>query len=49
MSLHTELEPISIEAQLLMDDVLGTVGVGGRRPGFRAMTLSSLSDAEAAG
>ena len=47
MSLHTELEPISMEAQMLMDDVLGTVGIAGRRPGFRAMTLSTLSDGEA--
>jgi hypothetical protein len=48
MSLHTELEPVSVEAQMLMDDVLGTMGVAGRRPGFRSIQASSTSDADEA-
>lgn len=44
MSLHPELEPVSIEAQRLMDDVLGTVGIDGRADGFRTMHVSNLAD-----
>jgi hypothetical protein len=48
MSLHTELEPVSLEAQILMDDLLGTPSsiTSGRRRVFSVPLTTITEDDE---